>query len=178
MRGEADNNPGQETLKALQMALQMEIEGKDFYSKAARNASNDTGRQLLGTLASEEDYHRKVFSSIFDAISQKNHWPDVSPKFDGGQELKSILSAIINKGGKVAPLASELEAVSAARQMEARTYDFYQQQRKRATDPSEAEFYDKLCLQEQQHALALTDYEEMLQNPAGWFVKKEHPTLD
>jgi len=30
----------------------------------------------------------------------------------------------------------------------------------------------------QAHELALIDYYDYLSDPAGWFVKKEHPSLD
>jgi len=62
--------------------------------------------------------------------------------------------------------------------MEGRTYDFYTQQGQLASEPAEKELYRKLAAQEQAHNLALADYYEYLKNPAGWFVKKEHPSLE
>jgi rubrerythrin len=71
-----------------------------------------------------------------------------------------------------------LEAVQTAREMESKTYDYYQGQLRLATTSAEREFYERLSAQEQQHSLVLADYYEYLHNPAGWFVKKEHPHLD
>ena len=47
------------TLGALQTAIQMEIDGKEFYLKASRASNNELGKKLLRSLASEEDIHRQ-----------------------------------------------------------------------------------------------------------------------
>jgi rubrerythrin len=168
----------QKTLAALQNALKFEIEGKEFYSQAAREAASDLGRHLLSTLASEEDYHRQVFTSIYEAVRTRNKWPDIPFHPDGGHSLRTIMGSVTERSETPQALKTELDAVSAARSMETRTYDFYREQHRLADDSAEREFYDQLAGQEQQHNLILADYYEYLQNPAGWFVKKEHPTLD
>ena len=48
-----------ETLKALKIALQMEIDGKKYYQKASQSSNNALGKELLQSLADEEDIHRK-----------------------------------------------------------------------------------------------------------------------
>ena len=54
-------------LKALKQAIQMEIDGKEYYLKASQKASNELGNRLLQSLAAEEDIHRKAFEDIFKA---------------------------------------------------------------------------------------------------------------
>jgi rubrerythrin len=168
----------EKTLAALQNALKFEIEGKDFYSQAAREAASDLGKHLLSALASEEDYHRQIFTSIYEAIRTRNKWPELPFHPDGGHSLRTILASVTGNSETFQPAKSELDAVNTARSMETKTYDFYQAQKSLADDNAEREFYDRLARQEQQHNLILADYYEYLQNPAGWFVNKEHPTLD
>jgi rubrerythrin len=169
----------QATVKALKTALQMEVEGKAFYEQAARDSRDDLGKKLLSALAGEEDIHRQVFLRIYEAISAKKGWPDSDLRPDGGRHLRSILGSSTGKGAaRVTTSADELAAVAKARMMEGKTYDFYQHRRQEASDPAEREFYEKLAAQEQQHTLVLADYHEYLVNPAGWFVNKEHPSLD
>jgi rubrerythrin len=167
------------TLDALKIAIQMEIDGKEFYTKAASESGNELGKKLLTTLAAEEDIHRKVFIGIFDVIRDRKNWPDVDFHPDSGRGLRTVFAQAIEKtGAKVKSKSSELGAVKTAREMEAKTYDFYLSQRRIATGAAEKEFYDRLSAQEQEHNLILADYYEYLQNPAAWFVKKEHPHLD
>jgi rubrerythrin len=62
--------------------------------------------------------------------------------------------------------------------MENKTYDFYKEQGKNAAYDTEENFYQALATQEREHYLVLLDYYEYLKDPAAWFVKTEHPTLD
>ncbi len=169
----------QAAIEVLKQALQMEIEGKEFYTRAASQSANELGRQLLASLAAEEDIHRQVFLQIYEGLRTKNAWLAVSFQPDGGQHLRTVFAQASERvGTKLWSVATELETVRIARQMETRTFDFYQARRQAATSPIEKDFYEKLAAQEQEHGLVLTDYAEYLQDPAAWFVKKEHPSLD
>lgn len=166
------------TLNALRTALQMEVDGKAFYSRAAASSSSELGRRLLETLAKEEDIHREVFTSIYESMRENKGWPQVSYHSDKGSNLRTVFSKAMENRENPSSVSTEMEAVVTARGMEAKTFDFYTSQAQAATDPAQKEFYGQLASQEQQHNLVLADYYEYLQNPGGWFVKKEHPNLD
>lgn len=167
------------TLDAIKVAIQMEVDGKEFYTKAASQAANDLGKKLFTNLAAEEDTHRRVFMGIYDSIRDKKGWPEVDFHPDGGSALRTVFSQAMDKAAAGSQAsATELEAVVAARAMEAKTYDFYHSHIASATQPAEKELYERLAAQEQEHNLILADYYEYLKDPAGWFVKKEHPSLD
>jgi hypothetical protein len=59
-----------------------------------------------------------------------------------------------------------------------KTYDFYKAQGRKTIYNTEKDFYETLAGEEREHHLILLDYYEYLRDPAGWFVKKEHPSLD
>ncbi|MCK5576747.1 MAG: hypothetical protein KAI14_00375, partial [Dehalococcoidales bacterium] len=46
-------------IQALKIAIQMEIDGKAYYLKASQESSNELGKKLLESLATEEDTHRQ-----------------------------------------------------------------------------------------------------------------------
>ena len=54
-----------QTLTAVKTAIQMEIDGKQYYQQAAQASQNDLGRKLFLQLATEEDSHRKKFEEIY-----------------------------------------------------------------------------------------------------------------
>ena len=88
---------------------------------------------------------------------------------------------ILYKAGNwlgISALATELDVVQTAMDMENRTYDFYKSQGKNANYDTERDFYEALAVEEKEHHLILLDYYEYLKDPAGWFVSKEHPSLD
>ncbi len=167
------------TLGALKQAIQMEIDGKEFYLKASQASNNELGRKLLQSLAIEEDQHRQAFEEIYNTISDQKDWPRTDFQPDGGRGLRTIFArAIEEKESGIKAMPTELDAVETAMAMENKTYDFYKSQSQTATHDAEKNFYEALASQESEHHRILLDYFEFLKNPAAWFVQKEHPSLD
>jgi rubrerythrin len=174
MTGEQDT-----TLGALRTAIQMEIDGKAYYLKAAGASQNELGKKLMEKLAAEEDNHRQVFEKIYQDISARKGWPDKAFKGDGGRGLRTLFAKAIEAGDKdFKAIPGELEAVETAMEMENKTYDFYRDRGAKATYEAEKQFYEELATQEEEHHRVLRDYYEFLKDPAAWFVQKEHPSLD
>jgi rubrerythrin len=172
-------NEQNKTLQVLQFAIQMEIDGKQFYLKASRASTNDLGKKLLQTLADEEDIHRRKFEEIYDSIRVKKEWPKTGFQPDGGKKLRTVFAQAIEETNAVAPyLEAELDAVKMAMEMEHKSKDYYQKQSETATYDIERDFYQNLVTEEREHHLVLLDYFEYLKDPAAWFVHKEHPSLD
>ena len=168
-----------QTLEALQIAIQMEIDGKEYYLKTSRESSNELGKKLLQSLAAEEDVHRQKFEQIYKAIRSKKAWPVTAFQPDGGKRLRPIFArATEETSSNIKALATEFDAIKIAMDMENKTYDFYKSQGENATYDAERDFCHTLASEEREHYLILLDYYEYLKDPAGWFVKKEHPSLD
>ena len=172
-------NERDKTLKALETAIQMEIDGKEFYLEASESSGNELGKKLLKQLAAEEDIHRRVFEDIYKDISARKGWPAGNFKPDGGKGLKTIFSAAVEKMDKnVKAISTELDAVQTAMEMENKTFDFYKGLGSKASYDAEKQFYEALAVEEEEHFRVLLDYYEFLKNPEVWFVQKEHPSLD
>ena len=167
------------TLEALQIAIRMEIDGKEYYLKASQKSSSELGKKLLKSLAAEEDIHRQKFEEIYSAIQNKRAWPVTDFQPDGGKRLRTIFAKTTEGiGSRIKASATELDAIQTAMDMENKTHDFYKSQSKNATHDAERDFYETLAAEEKEHHLVLLDFYEYLKDPAGWFVKKEHPSLD
>ena len=166
-------------LEALQIAIQMEIDGKEYYLKASRESGNELGKKLLESLATEEDTHRQKFEEIYSAIRSKKAWPVSDFQPDGGKRLRTIFARATEEiGWNIKALATELDAIQTAMDMENKTRDFYKGQGGNATYDAERGFYETVAAEEREHHLVLLDYYEYLKDPAGWFVRREHPSLD
>ena len=169
----------EKTLEALKMAVQMEIDGKEYYLKASSQSSNELGRGLLNRLAAEEDYHRNKFEQIYNSIREKKSWPIVDFQPDSGQKLRTVFArATASMDPKVNTAATELEAVQNAMAMENKTRDFYVEQAEIATIKEQKNFFELVAGEEREHYMVLMDYYDFLKDPSGWFVRKEHPSLD
>jgi rubrerythrin len=167
------------TIEVLQLAVQMEADGKEFYQKASRKSSNKLAKELFQQLAKEEDVHRKKFEEIYEAFKRGQSWPDVGPPSEKGKKLKSLFfEATKTLGNRVKVGESELEAIKMAMDMEVKSYNLYHSRSEESTLPVEKQFYKSLAGEERGHHLALLDSYEYLSDPAGWFTKKEHWSLD
>ncbi len=168
-------NEQAKTIEALQLAIQMEVEGKEFYQQASQKSNNKLVKELFQNLANEEDVHRKKFEEIYEALKKGQDWPDVEPPSEKAKRIKSIFAEATKElGSKIKVADSELEAVKTAMDMESKTYDLYRSRSEQSTLPAERRFYQVLAAEERGHHLALLDSYEYLTDPAGWFVMKEH----
>ena len=167
------------TAKALQMAIQMEIDGKEYYQKVSQKSDNQLGKELFQSLAAEEDIHRRKFEEIYNAIQGKKGWPWTDFQPDRGRKLRTVFVRVSEEmSSNIKAPAIELSAVQTAMDMENKSYDFYKSQTQTATYDVERDFYETLAAEEKEHNLILNDYYEYLKDPAAWFVAKEHPSLD
>jgi rubrerythrin len=166
-------------IEVLQLGVRMEIDGKEFYSKASEKSGNKLGKELFRQLANEEDVHRQRFEQIYEALRKGQRWPDVEPPSEKGKKLRSLFSEATRAlGSKVEVAESELEAIRVALDMEEKSYDLYESRSKESTLPVEKRFYEALAGEERGHHLALADSLEYLSDPAGYFTKTEHWSLD
>jgi rubrerythrin len=167
------------TIEALQAAIQMETDGKEYYLKASKASRNELGRKLLEKLAAEEDVHKRVFEDIYQSISANKGWPEGKFHPDGGRGLRTVFATALEEMDRdVKAISTELDAIQTAMTMENKTYDFYKSRGTRANFDAEKQFYEALAVQEEEHHRVLLDYYEFLNNPAAWFVQKEHHSLD
>lgn len=166
-------------LKALRTAVQMEIDGKEYYLKTSQTSSSKMGEKLLRSLAEAEDAHRQKFIEIYEAIRDEKAWPKTELKSDVTKNLKTIFSkATKAMASRTKPLSSEIEAVQTAMKMENKTLDFYNDLLTKATGAAEKSFYKAIAAEEREHHIVLQNYYEFLKDPTGWFSKTERHSLD
>ena len=173
------NKEQDKTIEALQFAIQMEIDGKEYYMKAGAESKNKVGKDLFEWLAGEEDKHRQRFEQIYDELKVLKKWPGMPVKPGEDKSIKTLFSDALQRTGHTFQAEpSELELIEKAIDMEDKTYIFYKSTGDSASYEAEKNFYEALAAEERGHYLLLTDYREYIIDPAGWFVKSEHHSLD
>ncbi|MFC1870140.1 ferritin family protein [Chloroflexota bacterium] len=169
----------EKVLQAIITAIEMESDGKQCYLAASEGSTNEAGKKLLQSLAEEEDNHRQTFEGIYNAIRRGRDWPPFDPGTDRAVDIHNTLVKTCQAlGVSVGGTSSELDAVKVAIDKEKKSYDFYEDQASKAIFDTEKSFYEALAREEREHELTLLDYYDYLADPAGWFVKAEHPSLD
>jgi rubrerythrin len=61
-------------LEALKIAMEMEGKGRDFYRKAADEATDDISKALFERLFKEEEKHYAIFSNTYSFLSDTGNW--------------------------------------------------------------------------------------------------------
>ncbi len=121
------------TLEALQAAIEMEIDGKECYLEASKQSSNEVGKNLLQSLADEEDIHQRKLRDIYEAIRSKKAWPATDFRSDQSSGLMSTFAGTCEAvGGSANSAACDFDAIKAAVEKEKKSYDFYNRQSQNA----------------------------------------------
>jgi len=166
-------------IEALQYAIQMEIDGKEYYQKAGKKSCVKAGKELFEWLAEQEDWHRQKFEQIYKAIQANKTWPDVIIQTGKEGEVGALLARAAKSAEcKSKTHRAELNAIDRAMEMETKTFDYYKKQGESAAYEAQKGFYRALAAEERKHYLALVDYREYLVDPEGWLTKTEHHSLD
>jgi len=166
-------------IAALKYALQMEIDGKKFYTLAARESTNRVGRDLYSWLADQEGLHYKRFEEIYAAITADRGWPAASVKSAKPVRLGTLFSKLINEAAKPSGTGSaEIGSADQAIELEIKSRDYYRQRENEAFSDDERKFFKTISAEEQGHYLALVDYKEYITDPEGWFTRTEHHLLE
>jgi rubrerythrin len=166
-------------VEALKFAIQMELDGKQYYLQACEGSIHPVGKELFAWLAKQEDHHRLTFEKIFKSIAAQQGWPTEHIRPDGNVRFGTIFGEAINNAGKDFKASKEeIEFASKAMEMELKSRDYYKKQAELATSNVEKSFFNALSAEEQGHYLGLVDYKEYISDPVDWFTRTEHHLLD
>lgn len=75
----------------FEMAERIEKDGAEFYRKSSESVEDPSAKDLLYELASMEDHHLEIFTSMKSALSEKEK---ESPTFDSNSEASLYLSSL------------------------------------------------------------------------------------
>ncbi len=166
-------------LNALEVALNNEVREREFYLKNAKRTKNPLGKRMFQQIADDELEHYERLKLLHQTWAKKQRWPETVPLRVKDTIVKDVLLEFLQKVDKTAKGDSDdLEAVRTAIDFEAKGAKYYAELRDSVTDTREKEFFDLLSKMENEHYVSLKDTEEYFIDPASWYVKVEHHTLD
>lgn len=167
-----------EHLNALEVALNNEMREREFYLKHAKRTKNLLGKKMFQQIGDDELEHYERLKQLHQKWAKQEKWPETVPLKVKDTVVKDILAEFLKKADETKGDADDLEAVRTAIDFEAKGAKFYAEIRDSVTPPKEKEFFDLLSKMENEHYLSLKDTEEYFIDPASWYRKAEHHTLD
>jgi|UniRef100_A0A7C5AMP8 rubrerythrin len=165
-------------LAALKDAIQMEVDGRQFYLEAAKKVQNQGVRQILEYLAEAEVYHIRKFKEIYDSLAKDPSWTETlaefkPPKSEPYACILAMTQTDQGTGGK-----DDLEALRTGLKMEQCAIDYYTKLARETDIPLARRFFLSLAHEERGHYLMLLDMHNYLTDPADWFYITQKSMVD
>ena len=154
----------QSALMALDLAMQTEKDGREFYKRAAERTSDPAGKILFVSLADDELEHLRLLESQRESLAEKNRWRssaearDAAPAKIAGAPLfsRQALADNLNE------YTSDLSALRMAFLIEKDAVAFYTRAAAETDDPDGKAMYERLVEMEKEHQRILEEEYEAL----------------
>ena len=165
-------------LQALKDALQMELEGRQFYLEAARKVQNPGVRQILEYLAESEKYHIEKFNEIYRDLEKDPAWTESMAAFSPPQHEPYICVLAMTRADQETGGKDDLQALRTGIQMEDCSIDYYTKLARESKNPLARRFFMSVAHEERGHYLTLMDMHNYLTQPEDWFYVKQMSNVD
>lgn len=154
----------QELIVALRQAMQAERTGHTFYSMAAQNTADPTGKEVFEQLAREETEHFEFLAAHYQSLVEKGVLSTKAKLRAHGDVLPDspIFSPALRE--RIRDAHFEMSALSIAVQLELNGINHYQEQAAKAKLPEVKKFFEDLASWESSHYNALLRQQEALQD--------------
>lgn len=169
----------QEHLQVLRNAIQMELEGKNFFERAAGRMRHERAKEMFEGLVKQEQRHIEVLGKEFERLSQGKSWMSLE-EADGlssGSPRVSVFKDSELRRIRLSEDAGELEALSIGIKVEQKSIDYYTSARDRVTDKNAKAVFDWLVEEESGH-LTILNAEREHRKGSGYYYDEPEFSLE
>ena len=156
-----------EVKELIKTAIQMEKDGCEFYTKAAAQTSDDLGKKLFESIASDEKVHLRTFQKMFDDEMGEEEWAEVERTAVKHKEIPVFPKDLKQVEG-ASPNTNELDALNIAMKCEQEAIDYYARIKEGLTEDKAKRIVDMIIEQERNHYMLLNDELNYL-NTTGFY---------
>jgi len=169
----------QDRIKSIQIALENELQERDFYLQQSKRTKNPVGRRMFSRIAEDEAEHYNRLVELHAKFSQQGKWPEtIMAVVKGTNVMKSLIEAARHADKTSSPDNDDRQALQIAIDFETKGYNFYSALSQNAATPSEKDFFTCLASIEREHLNSLKETLLFFEDPATWFAQHEKPGLD
>jgi rubrerythrin len=165
-------------LRALQDAVQMELEGRQFYLEAAKKVKSAGVRDILEYLAESEKYHIQKFNEIYRDLEKDPAWTEPMAAFKPPKHEPYVCVLAMAKEDQASGGKDDLQALRTGIKMEECAIDYYTKLAKETNNPLARRFFMSVAHEERGHYLMLMDMHNYLSLPEDWFYVKQMGHVD
>jgi len=165
-------------LKALKDAVQMEIEGRQFYLEAAKKVKSPGVRDIMEYLAESEKYHIEKFNEVYRSLEKDPGWNETMAAFNPPKHEPFVCVMAMTKDEQGAGGDDDLQALKTGIKMEECSIDYYTKLAKETNNPLARRFFMSVAHEERGHYLTLMDMHNYLTMPEDWFYVTQGGHVD
>lgn len=161
-------------VEALQIALDTEKKGYQFYRIAARSTSDPEGRQVFEHLAKDEIEHMGVFATLYRSLTNDEPWmtyEEAVARFGETPPDQLIFPEVSED--EVKEDFKDLEALREALRFEEKAVSFYTEQASGTEDEKARSFYQSLIEIEKGHVKIIQAELDSLMHTGIWLDYQE-----
>lgn len=165
-------------VKALKDAVQMELEGRQFYLEAAKKVKSAGVRQIMEYLAESEKYHIERFTEIYRSLQKDPAWTENLAAFNPPHHQPYVCVMAMAKEDQGTGGDDDLQALKTGIKMEECAIDYYTRLARETNNPLARRFFMSIAHEERGHYLTLMDMHNYLSDPADWFYVTQMGHVD
>jgi rubrerythrin len=151
----------------FEFAMQMELDGRQFYLDGAERTSNAGLQKILKQLADEEHRHYHVFKRLRDG--DVTDAAEEMKTSKGGLTLtKSLFREMAEQGKTTLPGETERAVWIEAREIEEKSVQMYSEEAARQTDQKRKALLIQLAEEERTHVHLIDNVLSFLSDPTGF----------
>jgi len=161
---------GMSPLQVLELAMERERGGREFYLKAAATTRDGKGKQMFEWLARQEEGHLNRLTRQRDALASGGPWPRLAAGELGEPLRKVEFPKAAEARGKVEVVTGELEALKTGIQAEKDSVALYSEAARTSSQPGAKAMFEGLVKEEQGHLDLLEAEYEWLSKSKTYFT--------
>ena len=154
-------------MNIFKFALDFEREHKNFYREQSQKSENESLKKLFNYLVDEEEKHERFIKKLSEDEKVEHIESDILPKVKEAFEKIAVKSC-----SEVLP-TEQVDIYKKAREMETRSYNFYQSKAEETDLLFVQKAFKKLAKEEKKHETIMRNLVEFVNRPNTWLDDAE-----
>lgn len=158
--------------EAIRMAIDLEKNGRKFYTEAVDKAETESGKKIFKMLAHEEVLHLVTFQKMLDQMGTESNWRELIKDYPKARQVPVFGEKA--PASKVAKARTdEIAALRIAMKNEKEAIDFFDKIAHLATDETTQKVFEFVKEQEVYHYDLIQAELDSITNTGFWFDSAE-----
>ena len=170
-----ENDYLEDELKALKLAIEMELKIRKFYISHAKKMKNDIAKKTFIFLANEELKHIDAIKAFNKAVHKgKETIIEDETKEEAIDKGRGFFAESIRLiANQIKASDDEIKIYELGLKTEKKGYDFYKHVAQQAEHPNVKKLFEFLMKEENAHYALLSNALDYLKQPENWFQDQE-----